>query len=85
LLVYFNYILFNFQRPFTLSHRSDFLILSLRNFFVNTFFNIFLLFILTKICFLSFKLLAVSLRIWLIISSKIINKLLYLFNMMIYP
>ena len=38
LLVYFNYILFNFQRPFTLSHRSDFLILSFLPIDVNNFF-----------------------------------------------
>jgi len=38
LLVYFNYILFNFQRPFTPSPSSDFFILSLLFFLVNNFF-----------------------------------------------
>ena len=38
LLVYFNYILFNFQRPFTLSHPSDFFILSSSQHIVNIFF-----------------------------------------------
>ena len=54
LLVYFNYILFNFQRPFTLSHRSDFLILSLRNFSVNTFFSTFFLVVCANKNLLSF-------------------------------
>ena len=41
LLVYFNYILFNFQRPFSASHRSDFFILSLLSTLVNNFFKSF--------------------------------------------
>ena len=41
LLVYFNYILFNFQRPFTLSHLSDLIILSSIAIHVNTFFKSF--------------------------------------------
>ena len=44
LLVYFNYILFNFQRPFTLSPSSDFFILSSSKLFVNTFFENFFYF-----------------------------------------
>ena len=42
LLVYFNYILFNFQRPFTLSHPSDFFILSSTQLLVNIFLKLFL-------------------------------------------
>ena len=41
LLVYFNYILFNFQRPFTSSPSSDFLILSFITIHVKTFFKSF--------------------------------------------
>ena len=41
LLVYFNYILFNFQRSFIVSPRSDFFILSFSFFRVNTFLNLF--------------------------------------------
>ena len=44
LLVYFNYILFNFQRPFTLSHQSDLFILSSITLSVNNFFKSFNLF-----------------------------------------
>ena len=60
LLVYFNYILFNFQRPFTLSHRSDFLILSPNCFSVNIFFQHFVVFV-NLLNLLSFDLSAVRL------------------------
>ena len=41
LLVYFNYILFNFQRPYLFAASSDFLILSLTQPYVNNFFQSF--------------------------------------------
>ena len=55
LLVYFNYILFNFQRPFSVSPSSDFLILSPTHLSVNIFFqHFFMLFLLTYLLWLSF-------------------------------
>ena len=54
LLVYFNYILFNFQRPFTLSHPSDFFILSSTQLLVNIFLKLFCF--LIKCCLLFWRL-----------------------------
>ena len=50
--IYFNYILFNFQRPYFVIASSDFLILSLTNYYVNTFFEKFQLNFLESLFFL---------------------------------